>query len=199
MSVVVATDSASSESCAQGFVDYDLLKIKASQIPAGGVGKLSDNILWGGRTYVMPSLSFNCSGRITGFFLGGDIRTDGSRNQYPWVGLFTEAGNGLYNFVSGSGRFIFLSADNFSTDGLLEYKLDQPIDFEDTHFLGVHQPSHLTRVLTLFYYPVPGQHIYDVVVGFNGIYYRRFPNMGQHRFNSAIILHPITSKLRNTA
>ncbi len=143
-------------------MDYDLLKIKASQIPNNnGVGKLSYRKLAGGKMYVMPSLSFNCSGIVTGFFVGVDFRVDNNRNGTPWVGLFNyNINESTYTVVSDSKRFFTLNAINFSTSGLIQYEFDEPLHFEKDQLLGVYQPNNSDRKVTLFYHDSTEQHIY---------------------------------------
>ena len=62
----------------------------------------------------MPDLKFTCSGVITGFLLGVDIRTDGNRTLYPRIQLFTtESNSNNYSLVVGSERDIELNAARF--------------------------------------------------------------------------------------
>ena len=71
------------ESCSKGFMDYDLVVEKAEQID--GDDNLHDQ-LEGGRNWIMPSLEFTCSGTITGFLLGVDVRTETNQsNKYPTI------------------------------------------------------------------------------------------------------------------
>ena len=186
----------SSSECTNGFMEYDLLKEKASQISNdnGGKGKLSFNILYGGSVYLMPSLSFHCPGNITGFYLGVDVRIDNGRSDYPWVGLFESYYGSGYKLLAGSKRDITLNADDFSTNGLFEYELEQPINFEANQMLGVYQPLPNKRIVTLFYHALAGQHIYELYLHSNGVYYKKSWDYPQHRWDSRLLLYPVTSK-----
>ena len=153
--------SVDSVQCAEGFMEYELLQKKANQIP-NRVGALSNNKLPGGKTYVLPSLSFDCAGTITGFFIGVDIRTDNGRNEIPWVGLFNYNYYHYYTLVADSKRYFTLNAENFSTNGLIQYNFDQPLHFEGNQMLGVYQPDNNDSKVTLFHYDIKGQNVYEI-------------------------------------
>ena len=141
--------------CTDGFMDYELLKQKASQIPnqEGSAGNLSLARLGNNREYVMPSLNFTCSGVITGFLLGVDIRIDGNRAQFPIIRLLsTVTGSSSYTLVSGSEREIILNADNFSTSGLYNYTLPVPLQFNDGQILGAQQLANSVSRVKIYYH-----------------------------------------------
>ena len=96
------------ESCTKGFMDYDLLVQKANQIATGffGAGDLSGNRLGDDdddEDWIMPSLEFTCSGNITGFLLGVDVRTEGGdRVEYPTIWLWSKTDETTYTRVADS-------------------------------------------------------------------------------------------------
>ena len=178
--------------CTDGFMDYELLKQKASQIPdqEGSAGNLSLARLGNNREYVMPSLKFTCSGVITGFLLGVDVRIHGDRTLYPKIRLLTVTGSSSYSLVPGSERDIILNADDFSTSGLYNYTLPVPLEFNDGQILGAQQLVGRRSRVRLYRQPFDGQIIYRVNFD-NDVYQRE--NSG-HFMDSRLLLHPITGQ-----
>ncbi len=176
--------------CTSGFMDYELLKQKASQIPdqEGSAGSLALARLRSNREYVMPSLNFTCSGIITGFLLGVDIRIDGDKTLYPKIRLLTVTGSS-YSLVPGSEREIILNADDFSTSGLFNYTLSEPLQFSNGQILGAQQFAGAKSRVRLYRQPFDGQTIDRVTFGNNNLYQKAG---GGHFTNSRLLLHPIT-------
>ena len=177
--------------CTDGFMDYELLKQKASQIPnQGGSPGSALSRLGNNREYVMPSLNFTCSGVITGFLLGVDIRIDGNRAQFPKIRLLTVTGNS-YSLVPGSERDIKLNAEDFSTSGLYNYTLPVPLQFNNSQILGAQQLAGSVSRVRLYRQPFNGQNIYRVTMGNNNLYQT---TNGGHFTNSRLLFHPITGQ-----
>ena len=139
-------------------MDYELLKQKASQI-SPQYGSLPNNQLSSAGSYVMPSLSFNCSGTITGFLLGVRVIVDGdsNRNQYPRIIVYNVTSTDAYSM--DSQRDIILGADDFSTSGLFNFTLSSPIQYSANQVLGAFQPNSGGSVVQLFHQPFTGQNI----------------------------------------
>ena len=95
-------------------MDYDLLVQKAEQIGDGHRYELRlDDKNW-----IMPSLEFTCSGTITGFLLGVDIRTKTNhRNEYPTIWLWNKT-NKTDTYIPDKSVKVLLSPSNFSTEGV---------------------------------------------------------------------------------
>ena len=173
--------------CTKGFMDYELLKQKASQIPdsGGDAGSLSNNGLGDpvfSSDYAMPSLQFTCSGVITGFLLGVDIRIDGPNALYPRIRLLTVSGNS-YTLVSGSEREININADDFSTSGLYNYTLSVPLQFSSGQILGAYHPASTASRVTLYYQTLTGQNIYRTGV---------HDLEGSDALDSRLLVYPLT-------
>ncbi len=172
------------DDCTKGFMDYELLKQKASQIPdsEGDAGSLSNTGLGfsQSRYYAMPSLRFTCSGVITGFLLGVDIRTDGNYAQYPTISLRTNPWP--YTIVPESERVININADDFSTSGLYNYTLSVPLQFNEGQILGAYHPA---STATLYYQTLTGQNI---------IY-----NLFWTISNSRLLAYPLTGTVLQTS
>ena len=171
-------------------MDYSLLVQKASQIEdSKGEGSLSNKGLGVSRSdrlYAMPNLTFLCSGNITGFLLGVDIRIDSGRNKYLRVGLLNVLSSTQYSKVDGSFRNITLSADNFSTSGLIYYELSDPIKYDSNQILGVEQPATDESIVRLYYEDYNDQDIHRI----------RFSNYRKRSGsinNARVLLHPRTS------
>ena len=179
-----------SEQCTRGFMDYSLLVQKASQIKdSEGKGSLSDKGLGNSDSktlYAMPDLQFACSGNITGFLLGADVRIDSGRNKYLRVGLLNVLKKNQYSEVDGSFRSITISADNFSTSGLIFYELSNPIKYDSSQILGIEQPATKRSVVRLYYEDFNDQNIHRIKFS---DYKKRNGGIDKAR----VLLHPRTS------
>ena len=155
------------ESCTKGFMGYDLLVQKADQIGGDGRGDLDNKRLQSDRHSIMPSLEFNCSGTITGFFLGVDVRTkSGGRNEYPTIWLWSKTGETTYTRFVDSSVEIILGPSNFSTDGVYQFSLSTPLQFTTNQVLGIYQPGRAS-VVRFYYQNYNGQDIYEIDAGVN--------------------------------
>ena len=144
-------------------MDYDLLVQKAEQI-GDGTGDLDGNRLGGDRDSIMPSLEFNCSGTITGFLLGVNVRTeDDSRDEYPTIWLWNKTDETTYTRVVDSSVEIILGPSNFSTDGVYQFSLSAPLQFTVNQVLGIYQPISGDSVVRLYYQNYNGQDIYETI------------------------------------
>ena len=150
------------ESCTKGFMNYDLLAEKAKQIERDGRGDLDNKQLESDTVSIMPSLEFNCSGTITGFLLGVDVRTKGGdRVEYPAIWLWSKTDETTYTRVDESSVEIILGPSNFSTDGVYQFSLSTPLQFTANQVLGICQPSHEDSVVRFYYQDYDGQDIYE--------------------------------------
>ena len=151
------------ESCTKGFMNYDLLVEKAEQIGQNmGKGNLDGNRLKSNRHSIMPSLEFNCSGTITGFLLGVDVRTEtGIRDEYPTIWLWNKTDATTYTRVDDSSVEIILGPSNFSTDGVFQFSLSTPLQFTANQVLGIYQPKDGKSVVRFYYQDYTGQDIYE--------------------------------------
>ena len=150
------------ESCTKGFMNYDLLVEKAKQIERDGTGDLDNKQLESDTVSIMPSLEFNCSGTITGFLLGVDVRTGGGdRVEYPTIMLWSKTDETTYTRVDESSVEIILGPSNFSTDGVYQFSLSTPLQFTANQVLGIYQPMHGDSVVRFYYQDYDGQDIYE--------------------------------------
>ena len=145
-------------------MDYDLLVQKAEQIGSNRRGDLDGNRLGMNRSSIMPSLDFNCSGTITGFLLGVDVRakTD-NRDEYPTIWLWNKTNETIYTRVVDSSVEIILGPSNFSTDGVFQFRLTTPLQFTTNQVLGIYQPWDSDSVVRFYYQDYNGQNIYETV------------------------------------
>ena len=143
-------------------MDYDLLVQKAEQIGiTDGIGDLHDMRLRMDRHSIMPSLEFNCSGTITGFLLGVDVRTEnGDRVQYPTIWLWNKTGQ-TYTRVVESSVEIILGPTNFSIDGVYQFSLSTPLQFTINQVLGIYQPHEGDSVVRFYYQDYIGQDVFE--------------------------------------
>ena len=139
-------------------MDYDLLVQKAEQIE-GGRGDLHGNRLGNNRHSIMPSLKFSCSGTITSFLLGVEVRTD--RDEYPTIWLWNKTDETTYTRVVNSSVEIILGPSNFSTDGVYQFSLSTPLQFTANQVLGIYQPRYGDSVVRCYYHDYDGHDIYE--------------------------------------
>ena len=175
--------------CTKGFMDYELLKQKASQIPnfGGDAGSLSNKGLGDSvfsSDYAMPNLQFTCSGVITGFLLGVDIRIHGPNALYPRIRLLS--GNS-YSLVSE--REININAADFSTSGFYNYTLSETLQFSSGQILGAYHPASTASRVTLYYQTLTGQNIYRT-----GVHDLEDGDI----LNSRLLVYPLTGTILRT-
>ena len=186
-------------------MDYDLLEQKASQIGTeNAAATLSSNTLSvdAERYYVMPSLKFSCSGTISGFRLGVNVKiASENRDMFPNVTLYSfESSMGqriTYSRVLGSSRMIQLEANVFSSSGVYEYQLSNHLNFNKDNVLGIYQPPSEQSVVELFYQPRPEAENEDIFIvsNENQVTIQTMASDSDRKENRRVLLHPITSKL----
>ena len=139
-----------SDGCTEGFIDINLLRAKAEQIP-NTQGNYSNNILDSNSRYLFPSLRFTCNTTITGIIIGVDVRTiTNTRNNYPQLEIWSGQRQ-KFNQVSSSNRTIQLQPDNFTTSGVYTYQFPQPLSVAENNILGIYQPPHDESVVRVHY------------------------------------------------
>lgn len=209
--------------CTEGFMDYDLLQVKASQIgspvvsiPNSGsqagtnstvIYSVNENIgLYpqpdsnGGYVLVYPNLKFTCSGTITGLILVTEFRLRGNGDQYPTIGIFNVVDSDTYTLVPGTERVIVIGPEDFSTSGLYNYTFSSPVQFTNGSVIGIHVfESSKTSVLLLSQYTdVVDSSVVSYIVA------RRFTNQAPAEYirvltvvgamlDHRLLLHPLVS------
>ena len=174
------------ESCTKGFMDYDLLVQKAEQID--GDGNLHVQ-LGGGRDWIMPSLEFTCSGTITGFLLGVDVRTEtNSRNEYPTIWLWNKT-NKTDTYIRDKSVEVLLGPSNFSTEGVFQFSLSTPLQFTINQVLGIYQPNLGDSVVRFYNQEYNGQDIYETDSNSYGY------TLDDQESNMRTLIHPESSVL----
>ena len=191
--------------CTEGFMDYDLLEQKASQIEtANEAATLSSNTLSMNieRYYVMPSLKFSCSGTISGFRLGVNVKiASENRDMFPNVTLYSiESSMGqkiTYSRVLGSSRMIQIEANVFSSSGVYEYQLSNHLNFNKDDVLGIYQPPSDQSVVELFYQPRPVDENDDIYIvsDKSEVTINTVGDPNSRLNDRRVLLLPITSKL----
>ena len=185
-------------------MNYDLLEQKASQIEtANGAATLSSNTLSMSTEtyYVMPSLKFSCSGTISGFLLGVNVKIGQNRDMFPNVTLYSYVSSRgqriTYSRVLGSSRMIQIEANVFSSSGVYEYQLSNHLNFKKDDVLGIYQPSSEQSVVELFYQLRPDNENDDIYIvsDESEVTIQTVGNLNSRLENRRVLLHPITSKL----
>ena len=172
-------------------MDYDLLVQKAEQIGGNRRGDLDGNRLRSNRDSIMSSLEFTCSGTITGFLLGVDVRTEtDSRDEYPTIWLWNKTDETTYTRVDDSSIEIILGQSNFSTDGVFQFSLSNPLQFTANQVLGIYQPRHGNSVVRFYYHDYNSQDIYEINAEVN----EYTLDNGDIQTNRRPLIYPETSK-----
>ena len=171
-------------------MDYELLIQKTEQIGINdGRSELHGNRLGSEIHSIMPSLEFNCSGTITGFLLGVDVRTEkGKRVEYPTIWLWNKTDETTYTQVSQSSVKVLLGPSNFSTNGVFQLSLSTPLQFTANQVLGLHQPKDGESVVRFYYQTYNGQNIYEINEDDDYTLYNE-------QTNKRLLIYPITSIL----
>ena len=136
-------------------MSLDVLEKRAEKISSVLVNILSQNDL-DGEVRLVPGLTFNCSGKIASLLLGVDVRTvTVNRDEYPEAQLWREdpelSQDNYIIYKKNTSQEIRLAAGDFSPDGVLQYNLTTPIQFQSGDFLGVYQPPQDESIVRLFY------------------------------------------------
>ena len=110
-----------SNSCTSGFLDQDLLERRASKIGSMFPG-IASTILRPSQYLVIPGMNFSCSGVLTGYQLGVDVRDEtGDEVTVELYRPRVQDGQVVdYNYVDDSQEFIELDPGTYSQDGLLQ-------------------------------------------------------------------------------
>ncbi len=175
------------EQCTEGFMDYDLLVKKSLQIENGETFADGGLAQFGQMTsdtyYVIPDLKFTCSGTITGFLLGVDVRIN--TTQYPEVLIVKKKSGMMYNFIHS--RALSLDPIDFQPNGVYNYTLPNPLSFEENQFIGIKQTMTDDSRVRFYYQTTSTQKI--IAVNSNN-----FKKDNSVQLNGILLLHPITSK-----
>ena len=167
-------------------MDYGLLVQKAEQIGENnGRGDLYFNELSDERHSIMPSLEFNCSGTITGFLLGVNVRGN-RRDEYPTIWLWNKTDE-TDTYIPDKSVHVLLGPSNFSTDGVYQFSLSTPLQFAANQVLGIYQSDDDDSVV-IYYQDYEGQNIYET---FNENEYTL--GDGAIRTNRRPLIYPETS------
>ena len=139
-----------SDGCTEGFIDIDLLRAKAEQIP-NTQGMYSNNILDSNSRWFFPSLRFTCSTTIPGIIIGVDVRTiTETRNCYPQLEIWSQQSTNMYDRTDTSIQ-LEPDVDIFNTSGMYTYQFSQPLSVQMNDILGIYQPPHNESVVRVHY------------------------------------------------
>ncbi len=139
--------------CNNGFMDEDLLRLKAAQIP--NKGPLSNQTLSlenEDSRWLFPQLKFTCqSGKLLEATVGIDIR--GFNNRYPRLELWRQTNsNDPYQYSKVTcGYTIHLTSSNSTTNSVFTIKFPNPLIVESTYVLGIYQPLNNDSTIRFFY------------------------------------------------
>ena len=171
-------------------MDRDLLTARATKIPPGQPDA-SNNTLTADQFLIIPGMNFSCSGTITGFKLGVDFRTNiNSENLEIHLWSPVTVSNELrYRFVRR--RRFSLQAGGFSPNGVNEYILNNPINFQSGHMIAVYQPEN-SRTRLYYSTQVPRPAGLDVMG--TSAFTTEVSATGHQQFDGYLLLRPVTSE-----
>ena len=131
-------------------MERELLTRRASKINSSTAP--SSNVLEPGTFLIIPGMNFSCAGRISGFYLGIDLRD--MNGNVARINLWrpSEDDPGVYDWVYKDGvQELKLEPGDFTPDGLFLYYVKDFINFRPGDVLGVYQSSTSNSPVRLFY------------------------------------------------
>ena len=135
--------------CGSGFMQLDVLRKRAEKVSGGsGASSWLNNEL-----RLIPDWSFTCSGTITSFLLGVDVRTiKNNRNEYPEIQLWRRTSNNANEYTKMNSEEIRLDSGNFTASGVMQYQLSNSgWQYQSGDILGIYHPTHAHCVVRVFY------------------------------------------------
>ena len=140
--------------CNSGFINRDVLERRATKIDSYASG-VSSTFLSPDQFLVMPGWNFSCSGNITSFLVGVELRDllsnpaviDLWRPTYDTCGILDG-----YRRVPGAQTYLNFRHGNFTPDGVYQYHiLGSGIQYQSGDIFGVYQSSNPDSPVRIFY------------------------------------------------
>ena len=130
-------------------MQLDVLRKRAEKVSGGSEASSRLN----NELRLMPDWSFSCSGTITSFLLGVDVRTiKNNRNEYPVIQLWRRTNSIAREYTKMNCEEIRLYAGNYTASGLMQYQLSNSgWQYQSGDILGIYQPTHAHCVVRIFY------------------------------------------------
>lgn len=134
-------------------MELDVLRKRAEKVSGGSAS--SDRL--NNELRLIPDWSFTCSGTITGFLLGVDIRTltsasaNPNRDEFPDIQLWRKLNNNSGVFTKMNSTKIILQPGEFAPDGVIRYQLPTEWQYQRGDILGVYHPTHAHCTVRIFY------------------------------------------------
>ena len=181
-----------SQDCTSGFMDREILTARATKIGSEQSGLSSNRLNENRQRVIIPGMNFSCSGTITSFKLGVDIRNTNSGNLMLqlWRPV-TTSGQLQYQFVES--REILLRAGIFSSNGVNEYILPNPLTFQSGYIIAVFQPINSR---TRLFFSTSKQESAPAGFELEGVVSDTVPATGHNQFNGSLLLRPVISKIK---
>ena len=180
------------QDCTSGFMNRDLLSARATKIPPGQPGA-STNTLTANQFLIIPGMNFSCSGTITGFKLGVDFKNINSGfleiSLWRLVTVPVFFNKLRYRYVTGGT--VSLQAGGFSPNGVNEYILDNPINFQSGYMMAVYQ---LGNSRTRLYYSTQVPHPAGLDIMGTTLTTNLVRATGHQQFDGYLLLRPVTSE-----
>ena len=175
--------------CTKGFMDLDFMIRKAPLVDSNNNGlgtQLSNNEL-----RIATNMTFRCSGNLTSVIIGIELRRPDLliRNQYPKIQLWRPSKDNI-NYQKVATRDVIMSPANFSTDGVTQFEVTPPIEFNEGDVLGVYQPT-LFRSVVIFYYTEVESPLLSLIANPTDV--PSTVNLSSFiPVNQSLLIHPIT-------
>ena len=140
------------DGCISGFIERELLIQRANKIGTAATD-VSAKMLGRNQFLVIPGMNFSCSGTISSFLLGVDVRNlPGNTLRVDlWRPQIESSPVMSYAWVQAAHRYITLKPGTFSPDGLIRFSLSEKVKFQEGDVLGVWQPYSIDNRVRLFY------------------------------------------------
>ena len=115
---------------------------------------------------MIPGINFACNGSITGWTIGANWQTGGSRDSYPYLLIWRSAGGDRYTLEDRTELFV---SDDGRRNGFYTFNgtTDPPVQFQAGDVLGIFQPPENKSIIGLYFEIRTGPTNYCVGTGDN--------------------------------
>ena len=128
----------------------ELLTRRASKINSP-TARISPNVLAPATFLIMPGMNFSCTGRISGFYVGVELRDMNGNEARMNLWRPRQNAPGVYDWIKDGDKNLELEPGEFTPDGLFLHYYVESFEVFPGDVLGVYQSSTSNSPVRLFY------------------------------------------------
>ena len=161
---------------------------------SSAASEVSSNVILPGQFLVIPGMNFSCTGTISGFFLGVDVRNYQNKLNGVKIEQWRPCiENGMltgYTYVSDGGVFTNIQPGEYTPNGV--FKINASFQFQQGDVLGVYQnPRYQNIPVHLFYTTqLTPPRTFIITTPYESTY--TINPSGHDLFNGTILMRPIS-------